>query len=85
MSRWRIGRLSARAVPVDEALRMLTLYGTRYTGWTVRHFHERWQAEHGGTVPIAGPRRHSRPRGRSRGHLDAARSASSGRANPCPA
>jgi transposase len=45
----RIGRLSARAVPVDEALRMVTLYETRYTGWTVKHFHERWKTEHGGT------------------------------------
>jgi transposase len=45
----RLGRASARAVPVDEALRMVTLYETRYTGWTVKHFHERWQAEHGGT------------------------------------
>ncbi len=45
----RIGRASARAVPVDEVLRMVTLYQTRYTGWTVKHFHERWQAEHGGT------------------------------------
>lgn len=44
----RIGRGSARAVPVDEALRMVALYETRYTGWTVKHFHERWQAEHGG-------------------------------------
>ena len=45
----RLGRASARTVPVDEALRMVTLYETRYTGWTVKHFHERWQAEHGGT------------------------------------
>jgi transposase len=45
----RLGRASARAVPVDEALRMVTLYETRYTGWTVKHFHERWQADHGGT------------------------------------
>lgn len=45
----RLGRASARAVPVDEALRMVTLYETRYTGWTVKHFHEHWQAEHGGT------------------------------------
>jgi transposase len=45
----RIGRLSARAVPLDEALRMVTLYETRYTGWTVKHFHERWRTEHGGT------------------------------------
>lgn len=45
----RLGRASARAVPTDEALRMVTLYETRYTGWTVKHFYERWQAEHGGT------------------------------------
>jgi len=46
---WRLGRASARAVPVDEALRMVTLYETRYTGWTVKDFHEHWQQEHGGT------------------------------------
>ena len=45
----RIGRLSARAVPLDEALRMMTWYETRYTGWTVKPFHERWQTDHGGT------------------------------------
>ena len=45
----RLGRASARAVPVDEALRVVTLYETRYTGWTVKHFHEHWQTEHGGT------------------------------------
>jgi len=44
----RLGRASARAAPVDEVLRMVTLYETRYTGWTVKHFHERWQADHGG-------------------------------------
>lgn len=45
----RLGRASARAVPTDEVLQMVTLYETQYTGWTVKHFHERWQAEHGGT------------------------------------
>ena len=45
----RLGRASARAVPVDEALRMVTLYQTRYTGWTVKHFHEHWRTEYGGT------------------------------------
>ena len=45
----RIDRASARAVPVDEALRMVARYETRYTGWTVKHFHERWHTEHGGT------------------------------------
>lgn len=44
----RLGRASARAVPVDEVLQMVTLYETRYTGWTVTHFHERWHEEHGG-------------------------------------
>jgi transposase len=45
----RIGRASARAVPVDEVLQMVMLYETHYTGWTVKHFHERWHAAHGGT------------------------------------
>ena len=27
---------------------MMTLYETRYTGWTVQHFQERWHTEHGG-------------------------------------
>ena len=44
----RLGQASARAVPVDEALQMVTLYESQYTGWTVKHFSERWQAEHGG-------------------------------------
>ena len=45
----RLGRASARAVPVDDALRMVPLYESPYIGWTVKHFHERWCAEHGGT------------------------------------
>ena len=45
----QLGRASARAVPVDEAMAMVTLYESRYIGWTVKHFHERWQHEHGGT------------------------------------
>lgn len=45
----RLGQVSARAVPVDEVLQMVTLYETRYTGWTVKHFHERWQEVHSGT------------------------------------
>jgi hypothetical protein len=44
----RIGRASARAVPVDDALRMVTRYETQSTGGTVTHFHERGQVEHGG-------------------------------------
>ena len=36
-------------MPVDDVVAMRALYQTRYTGWTVTHFHERWQTEHGGT------------------------------------
>src|SRR3990170_6864429 len=35
----RIGRSSARAVPVDDVVAMLALYQTPYTGWPVQHFH----------------------------------------------
>ena len=45
----RLGRASARAVPVSEVLELVTLHESRYTGWTVQHFHERWHQEHGGT------------------------------------
>jgi hypothetical protein len=44
----RIGRASARAAPVDEVMGMVELYGNCYGGFTVKHFHEKWQAEHGG-------------------------------------
>jgi transposase len=44
----RLGQPSARAVPVDEARRMVTLEETRDTGWTVKPVHERWQQEHDG-------------------------------------
>ncbi len=27
----------------------MQLYDSHYTGWTVKHFHERWHTEHGGT------------------------------------
>ena len=47
-------RASARAVPVDEALRLVPLYESRYMGWTVKHFHERWHADHGGTRSYTG-------------------------------
>ena len=79
----RLGRASGRAVPVDEALRMVTLYETRYTGWTVKHFHERWQTEHGGTRSYR--RRRCRPRALWSGHPDGVRLAKSGLANRCPA
>jgi transposase len=37
----RIGKMSARRVPVDEAMRIISLFETRYFDFTVKHFHEK--------------------------------------------
>lgn len=42
----RIGKMSARRVPVDEAMRLISLYETQYYDFTVKHFHEKLP-EHG--------------------------------------
>ncbi|MGH8378352.1 MAG: ISNCY family transposase [Gammaproteobacteria bacterium] len=44
----RISQASARRAPVDEVVRMVELYRSRYTGWNVRHFYGRYQGEHQG-------------------------------------
>lgn len=36
----RLGKASARRVPVDRLEWMLDLYRTQYRGWNVKHFHE---------------------------------------------
>jgi transposase len=43
----RLGKVSPHRVPADEAERIAALYEQRYTGWTVKHFHERAQDQHG--------------------------------------
>ncbi len=43
----RLGKISPHRVPVDEVERIAALYAQRYTGWTVKHFHERACAHHG--------------------------------------
>jgi len=43
----RLGRASARRVPVDQVNRVLTLYRERYRGFTVRHFHDKLRQHHG--------------------------------------
>ena len=45
----RLGRLSARRAPVDEVMRVLELFDTRYCDFTVKHFHEKLVAGHGFT------------------------------------
>src|SRR3954454_19166548 len=36
----RLGKPSAKRVPLEEKDRMLTLYRKTYSGWNVAHFHE---------------------------------------------
>ena len=45
----RIGRASARRAPVDEVMRVLALFETRYFDFTAKHFHEKLAGEHGVT------------------------------------
>ena len=40
----RLGKASARRVPIDKLTWMLTEYRTRYMGWNVKHFHEHLQS-----------------------------------------
>ena len=42
----RLGKKSARAVPVDEISWMLDQYQTRYMGWNVKHFHDHLVKHH---------------------------------------
>jgi transposase len=42
----RLGKASAKRVPVDKIAWMLSEYRTHYRGWNVKHFHERLQREH---------------------------------------
>jgi transposase len=37
----RLGKISARRVPVDEAMHVIALFETRYYDFTVKHFHEK--------------------------------------------
>ena len=43
----RLGTASAKRVPVDEIGRVLELYRTRYSGFTIKHFHEHLVRDHG--------------------------------------
>jgi transposase len=43
----RLGKASAKRVPVDTVMWMQDLYRSEYTGWNVKHFHEHLQAQHG--------------------------------------
>jgi transposase len=43
----RLGKVSARRVPVDTVMWMLDEYRRHHMGWNVKHFHEHIQRRHG--------------------------------------
>jgi transposase len=42
----RLGKASAKRVPVDKITWMLGQYRTHHMGWNVKHFHEHLQRQH---------------------------------------
>jgi DNA-binding Lrp family transcriptional regulator len=42
----RLGQVSARRAPVDQALRVQGLYRSRYLGFNAKHFHEKLTEVH---------------------------------------
>ena len=45
----RLGKASARRVPVDQVHDVLSLYRERYGGFTAKHFHDKLRQHHGFT------------------------------------
>jgi transposase len=43
----RLGKVSSHRIAADEVDRIVALYGDRYAGWSVQHFHDRAVARHG--------------------------------------
>jgi transposase len=43
----RLGKASAKAVPVDRIKWVVEEYRTHYKGWTVKHFHDHLKRDHG--------------------------------------
>src|SRR3546814_5659288 len=46
----RLGKTSPHRIAADEVERIAALYEQRYSGWNVKHFHERAQTSHGLTA-----------------------------------
>ncbi len=64
----RLLRASHRTAPVDEVMRMVDRYRTRYAGWNVRHFYA-WYRRDGGSTATTGCGPSCKRQGRCRGML----------------
>ena len=49
----RLGKASAKRVPVDQIDQVLSLYRERYRGFTAKHFHDKLRQHHGFTLSYA--------------------------------
>ena len=81
----RLTQASHRRAPVDEVMRLTQQYRSRYRGWNVKHFHEHWHAEHGGTRSYTWTKNRLQAAGQVARAPRRGRIARSGRASPCPA
>ena len=76
-----LGRVSARCAGVDEVVRVLALFDTRYWDFNAKHFHEKLVTEHG----IKRSDNRVRLTLQAHGRRRAAPTGASGRAGHCPA
>ena len=81
----RLGRASARRVPVDTMMAILELFDTRYWDFTAKHFHEKLVEEHGFTRSYNWVRLTLQAHGRKRAAPRRGRIGASARAAPCRA
>src|SRR5215475_12131405 len=77
----RLGKASAKRVPVDKLTWMLGQYRTHHMGWNVKHFHEHIQRQHASRRATPGPKRDCTQQGLWHGPPGAARIDASDRAS----
>ncbi len=81
----RLGKASARRVPVDTVIEVLDLFDTRYFDFTARHFWDKLVSVHGFERRYNWVRLTLQAHGRTAKAPRRARTGASGRAGRCPA
>jgi transposase len=82
----RLGKASARRVPIDQVQAVLTLYRERYCGFAAKHFHDKLRQHMGSSSATRGPGSGCRPLAwspRRRAVRRTARSARAARSSEC--
>ena len=81
----RLGNASGKRVPLDREQEVETLYRTRYSGFTARHFHDHLVRITASTGATPGPRPSCNRRDCWNVRRDAARIGANGHAGRCQA